>query len=76
MTNEPLGLPRGSVRAIITLLLIVALVLTLFVPIAEGADEARTTLLVLVGVAVRDYFGARQKQNDDDGPSLGPPSVG
>lgn len=76
MKNEPLCLPRGSVRAILTLTLVLALILTLFVPIAEGAAEARTTLLVLVAVAVRDYFGIRQKQNDEDGPTLDPPSVG
>lgn len=76
MSNEPLGLPRGSVRAIITLALIVVLGLILFVPVADGADEARTTVLVLVGIAVRDYFAVRADQNDEDGPPVGPPSVG
>lgn len=69
--NEPLNLPRGTVRAVITILLVVASVATMFVPIVD--DRALGMLLVLTGVAVRDYFATRAIQNETDGPGL-PPS--
>jgi general stress protein CsbA len=71
VTNEPLGLPRGSVRAILTLLLLVAVVLTVFIPAAN--TNALDALLVLAGIAVRDYFTIRKQQNDTDGPPLAKP---
>ena len=67
---EPLNLPRGSVRSIIVLSLIVATVIvTILVSI-----EAAAGLSTLTGVAVRDYFGTRVYQNQQDGPVLHPPS--
>lgn len=72
---EPLGLPRGTVRAAITILLILILALTLFVPVVEGAQSARVGLLALTIMAVKDYFGTRAAQNVDDGPTLPPPAT-
>jgi hypothetical protein len=74
--TEPLGLPRGSVRAILTIMLLLVLVLTLFVPTVPGADDVRSGLIALATLALRDYFGIRQTQNEQDGPPLPPPSVG
>ena len=68
---EPLNLPRGSVRALITLGLVVG-----FIPVAIfGPDAGLTAYSALVGVAVRDYFGTRAGQNREDGPALPPPAV-
>lgn len=74
MANEPLGLPRGSVRAILTLLLVVAAIAAAFLPL-HGNEAAQSSLLVLAGVAVRDYFGNRTAQNAEDGPPLAKPSI-
>lgn len=74
--NEPLGLPRGSVRAIITFSLLAILAVSLFVPLAEGAEEVRSGLAVLCAVAVRDYFSGRKEQNTQDGPPLHDPVIG
>lgn len=74
--TEPLGLPRGSVRAILTILLLLVLILTLFVPVVPGAQDIRTGLLALAVMAVRDYFGVRAVQNAEDGPPLPPPAIG
>jgi hypothetical protein len=71
--KEPLNLPRGTVRAVITLTLIGTAVASMFVPIID--DRAFEPLLVLCGVAVRDYFASRQEQNAQDGPQLPPPIV-
>lgn len=67
-TTEPLGLPRGSVRAVITILLIVISASLLFVPTVTGTDDVRSMFLLLTGIAVRDYFAARKEQNEEDGP--------
>lgn len=71
--NEPLGLPRGSVRAIITLLLLAFSGVMLFVPAVD--DGVREMVLLLTGIAVRDYFAVRKDQNDTDGPPIEPPHV-
>lgn len=72
--GEPLGLPRGSVRALLTLLLLLVLVATLFAPIVKGAEEIRSGLLALCVMAVKDYFTVRAGQNQQDGPPLHPPA--
>lgn len=72
--KEPLGLPRGSVRAILTIMLLAASVAAVFVPLHGDAD-AKSSLLVLTGIAVRDYFAHRQTQNAEDGPPLAPPAT-
>lgn len=71
---EPLGLPRGSVRAVLTFVLVAVSATLLFVPAADG--DAKSMFLLLTGIAVRDYFATRQAQNEADGPPLEPPSVG
>lgn len=68
---EPLGLPRGSVRAILTLALLGLVGATLFVPLVEGANEVRSALLALAGIAVRDYFSTRQTHELEEGPPAG-----
>lgn len=73
-SKEPLGLPRGSVRAIITLGLLMASVAMVFVPVNE--KEYATGLFALAGVAIRDYFQTRKTQNDEDGPQLAEPVEG
>lgn len=74
-TTEPLGLPRGSVRAIITVLLILISASLLFVPSVVGTDDVRSMFLLLTGIAVRDYFATRKDQNEEDGPALPAPAV-
>ena len=66
---EPLNLPRGSVRAVIVLALVVG-----FVPVCIwGNDAGLAAYAALIGAAVRDYFGTRIAQNRADGPPLPPP---
>ncbi len=74
MSKEPLGLPRGSIRAIITLGLLLAAVAMVFVPVEDR--EYATGLFALAGVAIRDYFATRTTQNDKDGPPLAEPVEG
>jgi len=71
--TEPLGLPRGSVRAVITILLILISASLLFVPSVTGTDDVRSMFLLLTGIAVRDYFATRKDQNEEDGPVLPEP---
>lgn len=73
MSNEPLGLPRGSIRAILTLMLVVISAVMLFIPAVDGG--AREMFLLLTGIAVRDYFAHREKRNTEDGPPLAKPFV-
>lgn len=54
--NEPLGLPRGSVRAILALIIVVAAVVGVFVLAAEAAG----LLLALAGVVTSFYFKGRE----------------
>ena len=68
---EPLNLPRGSVRALLTILVVVVAALCVFVPIAPGADDARSMFILVAGFVLRDYFHARKQQNEHDGPPLG-----
>lgn len=71
--QEPLGLPRGSVRALITILLVVIVGLIVFFGAKDS--EARTALIALAGIAVRDYFASRKEQNEQAGPPLEPPAT-
>ena len=71
MTREPLGLPRGSVRSLIVLVLVLAVI-----PVAIWAPADGLTLLgPLVTLAVRDYFAHRAQQNAIDGPTLPEPAT-
>lgn len=71
MSREPLSLPRGSVRALLTLLLVVGAILTLFVPVVD--DRAMGMLLASAVMAVQSYFRDRQEENEEDGPSVAAP---
>jgi hypothetical protein len=71
--REPLNLPRGSVRAIVTIILVLVAAVALFAPIAEGADDVKSMWLLLTGIAVRDYFAHRKEQNEEAGPAVEPP---
>lgn len=57
-SKEPLGLPKGSVRAIIALALIGALIVGVF----TLAPEAIAPLIALAGVVATFYF--EQRRND------------
>ena len=71
MTQEPLGLPRGSVRSLITLSLVIGTV-----PVAIFAPADGLTLMgPLVTLAVRDYFEHRKRENAIAGPVLPPPAT-
>ena len=53
-SREPLGLPRGSVRAILTLSLVWAVIAAVF----AGVSDARLSLLAgMAGTATGYYFG-------------------
>jgi hypothetical protein len=58
--NEPLGLPQGTVRAIITIMLVSLLGVTMFVPVVEGSEDIKTGVLALTVVAVQSYFSSRK----------------
>lgn len=68
---EPLNLPRGSVRAGLTVLVVLVAALSVFVPIAEGAGDARAMFVMVAGYILHRYFDVRKEQNDADGPPLG-----
>lgn len=71
--KEPLGIPRGSVRAIVTILLVLVSASMLFVPVV-GDASVKDMFVMLTGIAVRDYFATRAAQNREDGPQLPAPS--
>lgn len=75
MRNEPLRLPRGSVRAILTILLVLISGAMLFVPIAAGAGDFRSMFLLFTGLALKDYFDSRKKAEEAEGPVLPDPVV-
>lgn len=66
--TEPLGLPRGSVRAILTILLVLVCAAMLFVGTKDKTVAAMFVLLT--GIAVRDYFVTRAASNERDGEQL------
>lgn len=68
--KEPLNLPRGSVRALITVLLIGLVGASMYIPVVPGAAEVRGALLALAGLAVKSYFDVRVQQNAEDGPQV------
>lgn len=72
MTSEPLGLPRGSVRAVLTVLLVCISASMIFV--TPASSDVASMFVLLTGIAVRDYFAHRAVQNVSDGPPLPAPS--
>ena len=48
------------VKAALCLVLVAVSTATLFVPVAEGADEVKAMFVMLTGLAVRDFFSGVQ----------------
>jgi hypothetical protein len=74
MSTEPFSLPTGSIRALLTVLLVVISAIVLFVPSVNGSDDVRAMFVLLTGIAVRDYFAhraeaARREADREAGPS-------
>jgi hypothetical protein len=60
--DEPLFLPKGSVRAVLTMLLVGITTAVMFIPIPTGKDDVKAMFVLLTGIAVRDYFSSRDRQ--------------
>lgn len=67
--NKPVGLPRGTVRAVITFMLVSLSGVMLFVPVVD--EDVKNMFLLLTGIAVRDYFASRAA--DDRADAADPP---
>ena len=65
-SQDPFGLPSGSVRAALALLLVGITAAVLFVPVAKGTDDVKAMFVLLTGIAVRDYFASRDRQAERD----------
>jgi hypothetical protein len=63
MTSDPFNLPNGSIRALLTVLLVTISAIVLFVPSVNGSDDVRAMFVLLTGIAVRDYFAHRAETN-------------
>lgn len=63
MTRYPLGLPRGSVRAIVLLLLMAAIVAAMFLDV-EIPETVETLATIVAGY----YFGARVAETQMNDP--------
>ena len=59
-SQDPFGLPRGSVRALLTVLLVGITGALMFIPIPAGKDDVKSMFVLLTGIAVRDYFASRE----------------
>jgi len=55
--DEPLGLPKGSVRAILALLIVVAMLGAIFI----GNKEEMEYLAPIMALIIGHYFGHRSK---------------
>ena len=62
--NEPLFLPKGSVRAVLTIVLVAITTAVMFIPIPSGKDDVKAMFVLLTGIAVRDYFSSRDRQSE------------
>jgi hypothetical protein len=61
-SQDPLGLPNGSVRALLTMLLVGITAAVMFIPVAKGTGDVKAMFVLLTGIAVRDYFSSRDRQ--------------
>lgn len=59
--NEPLGLPRGSVRAILALVLVVSVIAFNAIAMLTGTQPDQATI-GLAGMVVGYYFGKRDTE--------------
>ena len=62
--DEPLFLPKGSVRAVLTMVLVGITTAVMFIPIPSGKDDVKAMFVLLTGIAVRDYFSSRDRQSE------------
>lgn len=62
MKEFPLGLPKGSVRAILALVIVIAAIAGVFLLPADAAG----LLLALAGVVTTAYFGERNREENGD----------
>jgi hypothetical protein len=74
VVKEPLNLPRGTVRALLTVIVVLAAIAMAFVPV-HGEAGAKQMIILLAGIVLRDYFSHREVQNAEDGPQIPPPSA-
>lgn len=65
-TNEALGLPKGSVRAILSLMLIASLI---YLAAGLRVTEAVTALVALAGAALQAYFAKPATTTTEGGKS-------
>jgi hypothetical protein len=63
-SKGPLGLPDGSVRAVLAMLLVGITAAVMFIPVAKGTDDVKAMFVLLTGIAVRDYFASRDRQSE------------
>ena len=75
-SQDPLGLPNGSVRAFLTILLVGITAAVLFVPVAARTDDVKAMFVLLTGIAVRDYFASRDRQAEHDRAANTTPTTG
>lgn len=57
--NEPLGMPQGTVRAILALIVVLGALASVFIHV-DPTDK--TFIFSMAGVAFGYYFGARQAE--------------
>ena len=62
MENEPLGLPKGSIRALLTLVLVGLLAICVFTKNESGVNVFREIAVVATGF----YFGTRVEFTKED----------
>ena len=62
--EEPLWMPAGSVRAIITIMLLIMLGMTIFYDVGEAS---MAVIAGLAGTAITSYFNSRQDNNKENG---------
>jgi hypothetical protein len=57
--NEPMGVPQGTIRAVITMVLIAALIVLIFL------GKESSYIEVLASAAFGYYFGTRSKETNE-----------
>lgn len=73
--DEPFALPRGSVRALLTVLLVGITAGIMFIPVPAGKDDVKSMFVLLTGIAVRDYFASREHASTGAAPGARRDSV-
>jgi hypothetical protein len=73
--SDPFGLPNGTVRALLTILLVGISAAVMFIPVAERTDDVKAMFVLLTGIAVRDYFASRDRQAERERAADGVPAT-